>query len=171
MPYLRASHGHLVAYGGNRMLGSIGLWSSPAGLFLGCSLFFLISFCSYVRKLRALKALKVASKFSPGDVVQGPAIPGTNRYNTEGYAFGAGPVLLNWTCTEFAMTEVCPESPDKFRKGLICGYTVERIGFDAQGDIHIFSQLLVNFLLRNVKLCCTWVSKIKAEAASSLDYR
>ncbi|XP_028574255.2 cadherin-related family member 2 isoform X2 [Podarcis muralis] len=44
---------------------------------------------SYVRKLRALKALKVASKFSPGDVVQGPAIPGTNRYNTE----GANPVL------------------------------------------------------------------------------
>nr|XP_034961706.1 cadherin-related family member 2 isoform X3 [Zootoca vivipara] len=44
---------------------------------------------SYGRKLKALKALKVASKFSPGDVVQGPAIPGTNKYNAE----GANPVL------------------------------------------------------------------------------
>ncbi|XP_061473524.1 cadherin-related family member 2 isoform X2 [Rhineura floridana] len=44
---------------------------------------------SYVRKLKALQALKVASKFSPAEVKQGPAIPGTNKYNTE----GANPVL------------------------------------------------------------------------------
>nr|XP_056703451.1 cadherin-related family member 2 [Euleptes europaea] len=44
---------------------------------------------SYVRKLKALKALKVASNFSASAVQQGPAIPGTNKYNTE----GANPVL------------------------------------------------------------------------------
>ncbi|KAL8212170.1 UNVERIFIED_CONTAM: hypothetical protein K2H54_040090 [Gekko kuhli] len=44
---------------------------------------------SYVRKLKALKALKVASNFSASAPQQGPAIPGTNKYNTE----GANPVL------------------------------------------------------------------------------
>ncbi|XP_062977636.1 cadherin-related family member 2 [Elgaria multicarinata webbii] len=44
---------------------------------------------SHVRKLNALKALKVASMFSASAVQQGPAIPGTNRYNTE----GANPML------------------------------------------------------------------------------
>ncbi|XP_039212649.1 cadherin-related family member 2 isoform X2 [Crotalus tigris] len=44
---------------------------------------------SYTRKLKALKALKVASHFSANGVQQGPAIPGTNKYNTE----GANPVL------------------------------------------------------------------------------
>ncbi|XP_054833160.1 cadherin-related family member 2 isoform X2 [Eublepharis macularius] len=44
---------------------------------------------SYLRKLKALKALKVASNFSVTAVQQGPAIPGTNKYNTE----GANPVL------------------------------------------------------------------------------
>ncbi|XP_077182437.1 cadherin-related family member 2 isoform X2 [Paroedura picta] len=39
---------------------------------------------SYVRKLKALKALKVASNFSVSAPQQGPAIPGTNKYNTEG---------------------------------------------------------------------------------------
>lgn len=43
------------------------------------------SFCSYRRKLRAMKALKVASKFSENVVQQGPAIPGTNIYSTERY--------------------------------------------------------------------------------------
>ncbi|XP_070595066.1 cadherin-related family member 2 isoform X2 [Erythrolamprus reginae] len=44
---------------------------------------------SYTRKLKALKALKVASHFSAKEVQQGSAIPGTNKYNTE----GANPVL------------------------------------------------------------------------------
>ncbi|XP_013925416.1 PREDICTED: cadherin-related family member 2 isoform X2 [Thamnophis sirtalis] len=44
---------------------------------------------SYTRKLKALKALKVASHFSGNGAQQGPAIPGTNKYNTE----GANPVL------------------------------------------------------------------------------
>ncbi|XP_034298719.1 cadherin-related family member 2 isoform X1 [Pantherophis guttatus] len=44
---------------------------------------------SYTRKLKALKALKVASHFSANEVQQGPAIPGTNKYNAE----GANPVL------------------------------------------------------------------------------
>lgn len=44
-----------------------------------------LSFCSYTRKLKALKALKVASHFSANGVQQGTAIPGTNKYNTEGY--------------------------------------------------------------------------------------
>ncbi|KAM3848227.1 cadherin-related family member 2 [Vipera latastei] len=44
---------------------------------------------SYTRKLKALKALKVASHFSANGVQQGTAIPGTNKYNTE----GANPVL------------------------------------------------------------------------------
>ncbi|XP_053144892.1 cadherin-related family member 2 [Hemicordylus capensis] len=44
---------------------------------------------SYGRKIKALKALKVASTFSAKAMQQGPAIPGTNKYNTE----GANPVL------------------------------------------------------------------------------
>ncbi|XP_026576910.1 cadherin-related family member 2 [Pseudonaja textilis] len=44
---------------------------------------------SYLRKLKALKALKVASHFSANGAQQGSAIPGTNKYNTE----GANPVL------------------------------------------------------------------------------
>ncbi|XP_044306884.1 cadherin-related family member 2 [Varanus komodoensis] len=44
---------------------------------------------SHVRKLNALKALKKASEVSACGVPQGPAIPGTNIYNTE----GANPVL------------------------------------------------------------------------------
>uniref|UniRef100_A0A8D2LJ02 Cadherin-related family member 2 n=1 Tax=Varanus komodoensis TaxID=61221 RepID=A0A8D2LJ02_VARKO len=43
---------------------------------------------SHVRKLNALKALKKASEVSACGVPQGPAIPGTNIYNTEGYALG-----------------------------------------------------------------------------------
>ncbi|XP_063148188.1 cadherin-related family member 2 [Candoia aspera] len=44
---------------------------------------------SYTRKLKALKALKVASNFSADGVQQGSAVPGTNKYNAE----GANPVL------------------------------------------------------------------------------
>ncbi|XP_042309413.1 cadherin-related family member 2 isoform X2 [Sceloporus undulatus] len=44
---------------------------------------------SHTRKLKALKALKVASMFSASPMQQGPAIPGTNQYNKE----GANPVL------------------------------------------------------------------------------
>ncbi|XP_020646672.3 cadherin-related family member 2 [Pogona vitticeps] len=44
---------------------------------------------SYTRKVKALKALKVASTFSVTAVQQGPGIPGTNQYNKE----GANPVL------------------------------------------------------------------------------
>ncbi|XP_075622689.1 cadherin-related family member 2 isoform X1 [Balearica regulorum gibbericeps] len=44
---------------------------------------------SYKRKLSAMKALKVATTFSPATVQQGAGIPGTNQYNTE----GANPML------------------------------------------------------------------------------
>ncbi|NXL42538.1 CDHR2 protein, partial [Podilymbus podiceps] len=44
---------------------------------------------SYKRKLSAMKALKVATKFSPDTVQQGAGIPGTNQYNAE----GANPML------------------------------------------------------------------------------
>lgn len=40
--------------------------------------------CSYKRKLSAMKALKVATTFSPAMVQQGAGIPGTNQYNAEG---------------------------------------------------------------------------------------
>ncbi|KAM6196647.1 cadherin-related family member 2 [Sarcoramphus papa] len=44
---------------------------------------------SYKRKLSAMKALKVATTFSPAMVQQGAGIPGTNQYNAE----GANPML------------------------------------------------------------------------------
>ncbi|NXH14373.1 CDHR2 protein, partial [Bucco capensis] len=44
---------------------------------------------SYKRKLNAMKALKVATTFSPAMVQQGAGIPGTNQYNAE----GANPML------------------------------------------------------------------------------
>ncbi|NXH68731.1 CDHR2 protein, partial [Hydrobates tethys] len=44
---------------------------------------------SYKRKLSAMKALKVATTFSPATVQQGAGIPGTNQYNAE----GANPML------------------------------------------------------------------------------
>ncbi|KAM6299559.1 cadherin-related family member 2 [Aegotheles albertisi] len=44
---------------------------------------------SYKRKLSAMKALKVATTFSPDMAQQGAGIPGTNQYNTE----GANPML------------------------------------------------------------------------------
>ncbi|NXI59356.1 CDHR2 protein, partial [Chloroceryle aenea] len=44
---------------------------------------------SYKRKLSAMKALKVATTFSPAATQQGPSIPGTNQYNAE----GANPML------------------------------------------------------------------------------
>ncbi|XP_067391732.1 cadherin-related family member 2 [Emydura macquarii macquarii] len=44
---------------------------------------------SYRRKLKATKALKAASTLTAGAVQQGPAIPGTNKYNAE----GANPIL------------------------------------------------------------------------------
>ncbi|KAM6408684.1 cadherin-related family member 2 [Rhynochetos jubatus] len=44
---------------------------------------------SYKRKLSAMKALKVATTFSPATAQQGAAIPGTNQYNAE----GANPML------------------------------------------------------------------------------
>ncbi|NXD76304.1 CDHR2 protein, partial [Halcyon senegalensis] len=44
---------------------------------------------SYKRKLSAMKALKVATTFSPATAQQGPSIPGTNQYNAE----GANPML------------------------------------------------------------------------------
>ncbi|NXN92060.1 CDHR2 protein, partial [Rhinopomastus cyanomelas] len=44
---------------------------------------------SYKRKLSAMKALKVATTFSPDTVQQGAGIPGTNQYNAE----GANPML------------------------------------------------------------------------------
>ncbi|NWH66854.1 CDHR2 protein, partial [Geococcyx californianus] len=44
---------------------------------------------SYKRKLNAMKALKVATTFSPATVQQGAGIPGTNQYNAE----GANPML------------------------------------------------------------------------------
>uniref|UniRef100_A0A8D0F8E3 Cadherin-related family member 2 n=1 Tax=Strix occidentalis caurina TaxID=311401 RepID=A0A8D0F8E3_STROC len=40
--------------------------------------------CSYKRKLSAMKALKVATTFSPAMAQQGAGIPGTNQYNAEG---------------------------------------------------------------------------------------
>lgn len=47
-----------------------------------------------------MKALKVASDFSVSVPQQGPAIPGTNKYNTEGYAWRSKEVggggLLGW---------------------------------------------------------------------------
>ncbi|NXW05415.1 CDHR2 protein, partial [Fregetta grallaria] len=44
---------------------------------------------SYKRKLSAMKALKVATMFSPATAQQGAGIPGTNQYNAE----GANPML------------------------------------------------------------------------------
>uniref|UniRef100_A0A8C8VJK7 Cadherin-related family member 2 n=1 Tax=Pelusios castaneus TaxID=367368 RepID=A0A8C8VJK7_9SAUR len=44
---------------------------------------------SYQRKLKAMRALKVASTLAASAAQQGPAIPGTNKYNTE----GANPML------------------------------------------------------------------------------
>ncbi|KAM7101058.1 cadherin-related family member 2 [Ciconia maguari] len=44
---------------------------------------------SYKRKLSAMKALKVATTFSPAMAQQGAGIPGTNQYNAE----GANPML------------------------------------------------------------------------------
>ncbi|NWH52556.1 CDHR2 protein, partial [Fregata magnificens] len=44
---------------------------------------------SHKRKLSAMKALKVATTFSPATVQQGAGIPGTNQYNAQ----GANPVL------------------------------------------------------------------------------
>ncbi|NWS65481.1 CDHR2 protein, partial [Crotophaga sulcirostris] len=44
---------------------------------------------SYKRKLNAMKALKVATTFSPAMAQQGAGIPGTNQYNAE----GANPML------------------------------------------------------------------------------
>ncbi|NXX54172.1 CDHR2 protein, partial [Scopus umbretta] len=44
---------------------------------------------SYKRKLSAMKALKVATTFSPATVQPGAGIPGTNQYNAE----GANPML------------------------------------------------------------------------------
>ncbi|KYO44046.1 hypothetical protein Y1Q_0020460 [Alligator mississippiensis] len=44
---------------------------------------------SYRRKLNALKALRTATTLVPDAVQQGPAIPGTNKYNAE----RANPVL------------------------------------------------------------------------------
>ncbi|NXN11206.1 CDHR2 protein, partial [Indicator maculatus] len=44
---------------------------------------------SYKRKLSAMKALKVATMFSPAMAQQGAGIPGTNQYNAE----GANPML------------------------------------------------------------------------------
>ncbi|NXX98090.1 CDHR2 protein, partial [Centropus bengalensis] len=44
---------------------------------------------SYKRKLNAMKALKVATTFSPAMAQQGTGIPGTNQYNAE----GANPML------------------------------------------------------------------------------
>ncbi|NXG07931.1 CDHR2 protein, partial [Sakesphorus luctuosus] len=44
---------------------------------------------SYKRKLSAMKALKVATTFSPATAQQGAGIPGTNQYNAE----GANPIL------------------------------------------------------------------------------
>ncbi|XP_010179971.1 PREDICTED: cadherin-related family member 2, partial [Mesitornis unicolor] len=43
----------------------------------------------YKRKLSAMKALKVATTFSPAMAQQGAGIPGTNQYNAE----GANPIL------------------------------------------------------------------------------
>uniref|UniRef100_A0A8C0QL70 Cadherin domain-containing protein n=1 Tax=Chelonoidis abingdonii TaxID=106734 RepID=A0A8C0QL70_CHEAB len=48
-----------------------------------------VCFCSYRRKLKAMKALKVASTLTASVAQQGPAIPGTNKYNAE----GANPIL------------------------------------------------------------------------------
>ncbi|XP_055669166.1 cadherin-related family member 2 isoform X1 [Falco peregrinus] len=44
---------------------------------------------SYKRKLSAMKALKVATTYSPATAQQGAGIPGTNQYNAE----GANPML------------------------------------------------------------------------------
>uniref|UniRef100_A0A8C3IED1 Cadherin domain-containing protein n=1 Tax=Chrysemys picta bellii TaxID=8478 RepID=A0A8C3IED1_CHRPI len=47
-----------------------------------------VCFCSYRRKLKAMKALKVASTLTANVAQQGPTIPGTNKYNAEGPAGG-----------------------------------------------------------------------------------
>ncbi|KAJ6667795.1 hypothetical protein lerEdw1_016116 [Lerista edwardsae] len=69
---------------------------TTAGLVVAMLLIFIVMILilvsvrkSYRRKLKAMKALNVASKFPENAVQQGPAIPGTNIYSTE----RANPVL------------------------------------------------------------------------------
>ncbi|XP_039340328.1 cadherin-related family member 2 [Mauremys reevesii] len=74
----------------NELVGIIaGLAGGLVLLLLIMTLALLATSRSYRRKLKAMKALKVASTLTASVAQQGPAIPGTNKYNAE----GANPVL------------------------------------------------------------------------------
>ncbi|KAM9130271.1 LOW QUALITY PROTEIN: cadherin-related family member 2 [Pangshura tecta] len=74
----------------NELVGIIaGLVGGLVLLLLVMTLALLATSRSYRRKLKAVKALKVASTLTASVAQQGPAIPGTNKYNAE----GANPVL------------------------------------------------------------------------------
>ncbi|XP_019390868.1 PREDICTED: cadherin-related family member 2 [Crocodylus porosus] len=66
-----------------------GLAGALALLILLMAVVLVSSSRSYRRKLTALKALQTATTLAPDTVQQGPAIPGTNKYNAE----RANPVL------------------------------------------------------------------------------
>ncbi|XP_037763769.1 cadherin-related family member 2 isoform X1 [Chelonia mydas] len=67
----------------------VGLAAGLMLLLLVMTLALLATRRSYRRKLKAMKALKMASTLTANVAQQGPAIPGTNKYNAE----GANPVL------------------------------------------------------------------------------
>ncbi|EMP30953.1 Cadherin-related family member 2 [Chelonia mydas] len=67
----------------------VGLAAGLMLLLLVMTLALLATSRSYRRKLKAMKALKMASTLTANVAQQGPAIPGTNKYNAE----GANPVL------------------------------------------------------------------------------
>ncbi|XP_053894401.1 cadherin-related family member 2 [Malaclemys terrapin pileata] len=74
----------------NELVGIIaGLAGGLVLLLLVMTLALLATSRSYRRKLKAMKALKVASTLTANVAQQGPTIPGTNKYNAE----GANPVL------------------------------------------------------------------------------
>ncbi|CAM5132023.1 unnamed protein product [Eretmochelys imbricata] len=67
----------------------VGLAAGLVLLLLIMTLALLATSRSYRRKVKAMKALKMASTLTANVAQQGPAIPGTNKYNAE----GANPVL------------------------------------------------------------------------------
>ncbi|XP_074987313.1 cadherin-related family member 2 isoform X1 [Caretta caretta] len=67
----------------------VGLAAGLVLLLLVMTLALLATSRSYRRKVKAMKALKMASTLTANVAQQGPAIPGTNKYNAE----GANPVL------------------------------------------------------------------------------
>ncbi|XP_034634741.1 cadherin-related family member 2 [Trachemys scripta elegans] len=69
----------------NELVGIIaGLAGGLVLLLLVMTLALLATSRSYRRKLKAMKALKVASTLTANVAQQGPTIPGTNKYNAEG---------------------------------------------------------------------------------------